>query len=541
MWDDDSDIDSDYSDDTVDQDEPTFIDVASRPSAIKSEISQQRFLEETAEFPPNKDDGNQTNVHRSLVAWAVATDDMEAFTHLTKLYRYAKDGPIDVYGRILTEIVECDRPEMLDICIRRSGHGISFVSVHSDEQEGFHHIVNDESRVYLGLNVHGKKRKDLARESYPDTDSSEDDSTPLLWRAALAGATKVVQYLGSRRPLEAYKFYSSSHNDAIKIRRTPDLENVLYEWLGWKTNALGESPLTAAVLSNKFETIKAMFGLKSKRLAKSVIHNRTKFAGLNLLMIALETCCGTDVVDLLLARGVDPIGTDQIRGWNIFHIMAHKNLGNVIEHLLKKLSRDSIEMLLCQTSNEHGSTPLHLAIKGGYKRIVKLFVDYIVANILQRDIDGIIPLHVAVRAGFSGIAKLIIGASLAEALHTENGVEETPLEIASLDYLTCKMKSYGIQCSFSSPKLDNNVCMASRRIPATLAEDVPKLRSAMADLAQAGKLTPGTLLSDELDAFASLLETNWQKLLRLQGRRKTTSTKLKVLTDVRPLQSSQRL
>ncbi len=80
----------------------------------------------------------------------------------------------------------------------------------------------------------------------------------------------------SRRPLEAYTFYSITRNDekAIKIRRTPGLEKVLYEWLGWKTNALGESLLTAAVLSNKFETIKAMFDLKSKRLAKSVIHNR---------------------------------------------------------------------------------------------------------------------------------------------------------------------------------------------------------------------------------------------------------------------------
>ncbi|KAK0448182.1 ankyrin repeat protein [Armillaria borealis] len=489
LEDDDSDVDSNYSDDTVDQDEPTFVDVASRPSAVKSETSQQLFLEENAEFPPNKDDSTQSNVHRRLVAWAVATDDMEAFTHLTKLYKCVKDGPIDVYGRILTEIVECDRPEMLDTCIRRSGHGISFVSAHSDEQEGFHHIVNDESRLYLGLNVHGKKRKDLAKESYPDADSSEDDPTPLLWQAALAGATKVVQYLGSRRPLEAYKFYSINHNDekAIKIRRTPDLEKVLYEWLGWKTNALGESPLTAAVLSNKFETIKAMFDLKSKHLAKSVIHDRTKFAGLNLLMIALETRCGTDVVDLLLARGVDPVGTDQIRGWNIFHIMARKNLGNVIEHLLKKLSRDIIEMLLCQTSNERGGTPLHLAIKGGCKRIVKLFVDYTVANVLHRDIDGITPLHAAVRAGFSGIAKLIIDASPDEALHTENGVGEAPLEIASLEYLTWKMKFHGNQ---------------------SLAEYLHKLRSTMADLAQAGKLTPGTLLSDELDAFASLLETN---------------------------------
>ncbi len=162
---------------------------------------------------------------------------MEAFTHLTKLYRYAKDGPIDVYGRILTEIVECDRPEMLDMCIRRSGHGISFVSVHSDEQEGFHHIVNDESRFYLGHNVHGKKRKDLARESYPDADSSEDDPTPLLWRAALAGAAKVVQYLGSRRPLEAYEFFSVSHNDekAIKVRRTTWRKFFTSGWDGKRT------------------------------------------------------------------------------------------------------------------------------------------------------------------------------------------------------------------------------------------------------------------------------------------------------------------
>ncbi len=52
------------------------------------------FLEKTAEFPPNKDDGTQTGVRRSLVAWAVAADDMEAFTHLTKLYRYAKDAQL---------------------------------------------------------------------------------------------------------------------------------------------------------------------------------------------------------------------------------------------------------------------------------------------------------------------------------------------------------------------------------------------------------------------------------------------------------------
>ncbi len=133
------------------------------------------------------------------------------------------------------------------------------------------------------------------------------------------------------------------------------------------------------------------------------------------------------------------------------------------------------------------------------------------ANILHRDIDGINPLHAAVRAGFPGIAKLIIDASPDEALHTENGVGETPLEIASLEYLTWKMRFHGTQCSSSSPELDSNVGLAPGRIPASLAECLPKLHSAIADLAQAGKLTPGTLLSDELDAFASLLEAKLEE------------------------------
>ncbi len=91
------------------------------------------------------------------------------------------------------------------------------------------------------------------------------------------------------------------------------------------------------------------------------------------------------------------------------------------------------------------------------------------------------------RLGFSGIAKLIIDASPDEALHTENGVGETPLEIATLEYLTWKMKFHGIQCSFTSPELANNVGKAS------------------------GKLMSGTLLSDELDALASLLETKLEE------------------------------
>ncbi|KAK0434675.1 uncharacterized protein EV420DRAFT_1653856 [Desarmillaria tabescens] len=123
------------------------------------------------------------------------------------------------------------------------------------------------------------------------------------------------------------------------------------------------------------------------------------------------------------------------------------------------------------------------------------------------------------KAGFPGIAKLIIEASPDEALYTENGVGETPLEIASLEYLAWKMTYHGNQYSVASPELGNNVDMVPHHVPATLAKDLLKLCLMMADLVLTGKLTLGMLLADELDKFASLLET---KLMEVSKTAKKT-------------------
>ncbi|KAG7089910.1 hypothetical protein E1B28_011543 [Marasmius oreades] len=62
-----------------------------------------------------------------------------------------------------------------------------------------------EIRRIMVLNVYGKKRKDLARKNDPNANQEEPlVKLPLVWRAAVVGASHIVDYLKSDRPLEAY-------------------------------------------------------------------------------------------------------------------------------------------------------------------------------------------------------------------------------------------------------------------------------------------------------------------------------------------------
>lgn len=283
---DDSDDDSDTSydsDDTVEQDMPTYTDVAARPSKIKSPISQKAYLVETKiRLPPYKSNSGETTPQTlNLLHHTIRQNDTEAFRHIVKLYKSAKNEPIPLDDATLACILQYDRPDMLDEFIRRSGLGLAIEVHHGSDQEGETPVVlNDKNRVYLGLNVHGKKRGDLAKRGDPNAVHSDgSEEIPLVWRAAQAGATAVIQYLLTDRPLAAYKHYSISHNDerAIKIRRA-SLEKVLPDWLGWKVNSLGESPYAAAVLSNKLETVKAIFTSKLPQIPKTAVHNRWAFS-----------------------------------------------------------------------------------------------------------------------------------------------------------------------------------------------------------------------------------------------------------------------
>lgn len=124
---------------------------------------------------------------------------------------------------------------------------------------------DDDSKLYLGLNVHGKKRKDLAKRGDPNAPTTVDGHlAPLLWRAATSHSLSIIDYLAGSQPLEAYKHYlDTATKPAKRLAAISDLGAQLPTLLGFNLNHLGESAVLAAAASNEtsgdpLETLKRL-------------------------------------------------------------------------------------------------------------------------------------------------------------------------------------------------------------------------------------------------------------------------------------------
>ncbi|KAF7333042.1 Ankyrin repeat protein [Mycena venus] len=516
--DDESDNESDNSDDsdgTIEQDTINFVDIASRPSTVECNVQPKDILGAAHGFSD-----------RDLIRKAVNDDDLEAFVNVLNLYKHSPKH-VDLPNYVLEAIVQKDRVEMLDEYIRRTGSGIRIQTIAQDGDEIIP-VVNDKNKVYLGLNVHGKKRTDLAKRNDPDASQQEEAvEFPLVWRAVSVSAKSILDYLQTDRPLAAYKFYASSNSSetALILRRKADLAKVLPEWLGWSITSVGESPLTVAIVTRKLDTVKYLFE-KSPRLMASCLHERIKFLGVNSLMIAVQLGCDTDLVDFLLAKSVSPAQADQTRGWNIFHYMCDKNHHELLKHFLNKLPRDVVEALLAQQSKGRLNTPLHIAAKKGYKTAVKLIVEFSKTTALVRDVDGSIPLHSAVRAGFSETIQILVDAA-PSGLHMENGVGEAPLEIAILQDLIARnqqlqSQNYGGRYSNNISELQLSVPDSPPRLDIDRLEiELPKFRITLDGLVANEILKKETKAVADMFAFAEHME--W-KLVAAKAARNADST-----------------
>ncbi|KAF8169046.1 hypothetical protein K438DRAFT_1921395 [Mycena galopus ATCC 62051] len=521
--DDDSDNESDNSEDsdgTVEQDAINFVDIASRPSTIECDTHPKQL------FNAAHDSSN-----RHLLRKAITDDDFEAFINTLNLYKYSPKH-VDLPGYVLETIALKNRVEMLDEDIRRTGSGIK-IQVNSAEGDEVVLVVNDKNKVYLGLNVHGKKRTDLAKRNDPDAAQKEDKvEMPLVWQAVRSAPTP--QY-PTDRPLIAYKFYAASNSTEIAmiLRRTTDLAKVLPEWLGWSITSMGESPLTVAIVSKKLKSAKYLLE-KSPRLMASSLHERIKFLGVNALMIAVQLGCDSDLIDFLLAKSISPALTDQHRGWNIFHYMCDRNHHELLKHLLKKLPCDVVEALLAQQSKGRLNTPLHLAAKRGFKTAVKLVVEFSKTSALVRDVEGSIPLHCAVRSGFPETIQILVDAA-PSGLHMENGVGETPLEIAILQDLIERNKQLQYQNnnrSSSNFELETVNDQPPRLDIDKLEIELPKFRVTLEELVSSGTLKNGTKPVTDMFAFAEHME---RKLVAAKAARNEAANRPKALANVRAM------
>ncbi|CAK5281900.1 unnamed protein product [Mycena citricolor] len=375
---DDSDNESDASDDTIEQDTINFIDIANRASPIRCKVHPTELI----------NSGN-----RDPFSEAIDENDL------------TPELPIHLMALVIGQ----DRVEMLDELMRRTGRGIEHaLMAHRDKlaeaEEEDVPAVNDKNRIYLGLNVHGKKRADLAKRNDPDADGSGSDSragVPLLWLAIQSGKTRTVEYLFSQPQAH---WGGEARGDAAGLA-------------GWTITSMGESPIVPALLNSELDILKSLFKM-SPVLMKESLRQRLRFFGMDLLSLAVQLDCKPEMIDFLLAKGVTAVEKDSVRRWNIFHHVVNKDNDKLLVHLLEKLPRDMVTTLLAQPSHGRLNTPLHIAAKTASSKCVKALLEFSSAPELSR----------------AEKTRLLLDAAPQSVL-IENGVGETALEVASLKQL----------------------------------------------------------------------------------------------------------
>ncbi|KAF9446800.1 ankyrin [Macrolepiota fuliginosa MF-IS2] len=424
----DSDMDgSDYSDETIDAQERQrkFIDIAGKIS-VRSDVHPAKYLKAPILY---HSDGEICSV--MPLEKAIKDNNFEAFVHIFNIQQSISKKKSSDNDSILRSILEIDNPKILDEFIRHTGVGIDIDTARQTSGEDHPIVLNDKNRLYLGLNIRGKKRADLARRGDPNAYDYDKKHVPLVWKAVHAGAKSIADYLASEKPLAAYKHFATNGDSDIAewLRHSKSLESSLNEWLGWSISPLGESPLSMALLGSKKDMLPLLF-TKSAKLMKSALNTKIKFLNFSPMLVAAPACTEKEIFDFLLKRGASPLETDTPRGYNIYHWLCCKNKGEVLEYLLERLPRDVSEELLAQRSKKKLNTPLQIAVKGGYIRLVKAIVNFTQNGLLDFDAHGFTPLHNAIQRSYKAVVDEILKVIPQEGLYLENGVGKTPYEDA---------------------------------------------------------------------------------------------------------------
>lgn len=303
--------------DTVDDNgnvQPEILDIMHRHSGVQIAIAPDWQFRNCG-FPV----GKRTTRGEPLEA-AMEADDIEALDRLIRLrtmcqgYQFSPETYVH-------QILESDSPALLEKMIREYGFGVPLRDeeevTHEDGAEG--EGTRSPSKLYLGLDVHGKKRKDLAKHGDPDAPSEwTPDHVPILWNAARKGSTKIVQWLASPASLDAYRtFMETSEDDRAKtLKRINGLESELPAILGRVPNAYGENAVWAALLGDgkKAPAMVSLLYQLFPDLNKTFTHTAVKNVELTPIGLVCVHNSPTELFDFFLSRGADVMALDS-RGY----------------------------------------------------------------------------------------------------------------------------------------------------------------------------------------------------------------------------------
>jgi hypothetical protein len=132
--------------------------------------------------------------------------------------------------------------------------------------------------------------------------------------------------------------------------------------------------------------------------------------------------------------------------------------------------------------------------------------------VLLKNADGYTALHLAVQVGFAELTRLVLEVGGTQALYMENGVGETPLEIATQQELlwrtVAKLNQGGMIYLNNAPDLKfNSASVPPAPFDETRKAQVTRLRGTLDELVADGRLRSDTKLYNELFAFADRMDT----------------------------------
>jgi hypothetical protein len=255
-------------DDSDEKEEPKFIDLDQQDTQVRYDVGPEKLLGTATVRLPDTEDG--TTCYLKPLEQAVYDDDFEAFIQIAEL---GAQLPKPISLTELTSedtLLRKDRAKLLDEYIRRTGQGIDVPQKTEGTEDA---PQRPKGKEYWGLNVHGKKRRDLAARGDPNArhNWSKGSKFPLVWLAAQHGALGILEYLNTDRPLAAYKYHFSANAKEAKNADLPAMESSISELLGWCFNPSNETALSAALHFRRLDSFKKLLELNST-LLKPYLH-----------------------------------------------------------------------------------------------------------------------------------------------------------------------------------------------------------------------------------------------------------------------------
>lgn len=260
-------------------------------------------------------------VYQTPLAAAVHAGDVEAANQIISLYKLCEPSFSLNPQTELNNILRHDSPAMLDLFMRKFGIGLGFSEEEEDDPQGTE-AIKTMPKTYLGLDVHGVKRKDLAKKNDPDAPRRvlQPDHIPLLWSATTMSATKIIDWLATPAPLEAYKAFMSAASEedmtAKALKKIKDIEAQLPELLGFLPNELGETAVFTALFGEREKNlaiVKQLYKL-SPHLKNTFTTSRVKGVELTPILLVCANYCHKDLFDFFLSQGANPMDVDH-RGY----------------------------------------------------------------------------------------------------------------------------------------------------------------------------------------------------------------------------------